>query len=64
MTVVVGTKTDLAYDREVSYEEASQLARDLGASYVEVSSAIKLISASECYRRNGGMFKSFYADEV
>ncbi len=40
MTIVVGTKTDLAYSRDVSFEEAKELALDLNASYVEVSSVL------------------------
>ena len=39
-TLIVGTKTDLAYKRDVSYDEGQSLARELGASYFEVSTAI------------------------
>lgn len=38
--LIVGTKTDLGFERAVSYEEALDLAHDLKATYVEVSSAI------------------------
>ena len=40
VTVIVGTKADLAYQREISYEEARSLADELNATYIEVSSAI------------------------
>ena len=40
MTLIVGTKTDLAYQREVSYEEGQALANDINSSYIEISSAI------------------------
>jgi ethanolamine utilization protein EutP (predicted NTPase) len=36
----VGTKTDLAYQRQVSHEEGVCLASDLNANYFEISSAI------------------------
>lgn len=40
LTFVVGTKTDLAFKRDVSYDEGQSLARELGAFYFEVSTAI------------------------
>jgi small GTP-binding protein len=40
VNIIVGGKTDLNDTRVVSYEEARELAYELNASYVEVSSAI------------------------
>ena len=40
VNIIVGAKTDLNDTRIVSYEEARELAYELNASYVEVSSAI------------------------
>lgn len=40
VNIIVGAKTDLNDNRVVSYEEARELAYELNASYVEVSSAI------------------------
>lgn len=40
VTIIVGTKTDLAYHREVSYEEGQSLADELHTSYLEISAAI------------------------
>jgi Ras-related protein Rab-1A len=40
VNIIVGAKTDLSDTRVVSYEEARELAFELNASYVEVSSAI------------------------
>lgn len=35
--ILVGTKLDLAEERQVSYQEAMLIAEDLGISYIEVS---------------------------
>jgi hypothetical protein len=37
---MVGTKVDLAYQRQVTFEEAASFAASIGASYLEVSSAL------------------------
>jgi Ras-related protein Rab-1A len=39
-SIIVGAKTDLSDNRVVPYEEARELAIELNATYVEVSSAI------------------------
>ena len=40
MTLIVGAKTDLSDNRVILYEEARELAAELNAAYLEVSSAI------------------------
>ena len=40
VTIIVGTKADLGFQRAVSYEEARCLADELNATYIEVSSSI------------------------
>ncbi len=38
--IIVGAKTDLSDTRVIPYEEARELAMELNATYIEVSSAI------------------------
>jgi homospermidine synthase len=40
VTIVVGTKTDLAFGRKVSFEEARELSASINATYLEISSVI------------------------
>lgn len=42
VTYIVGTKSDLAYQRQVSYEEALSYAKEVNASYIEVSSRLNI----------------------
>lgn len=36
-TILVGAKSDLAQDRQVSYQEGMLIAEELGLNYIEVS---------------------------
>ena len=47
--VLVGTKSDLEADREISFEEGLATANELGCSYVETSAAMN-INISEAFR--------------
>jgi GTPase SAR1 family protein len=40
VTIVVGAKTDLSDSRVIPYEEARELASEINATYLEVSSAL------------------------
>jgi len=42
VTVFVGTKSDLAYQRQVPYEEALSYANEVNATYIETSARLNI----------------------